>query len=241
MKRRFTINDQGLLEDRDGVVIGKVVGITIDIPDVRPEPVGATGTEGDDGGTIGGQTSLLELVPKLGEGSGGVGEKGEPDVERVWAHYIAVMQPRRTELDPGARKVIREALKVASADECCEAISGCANSRFHMGDNDRSRKYNSISQILKGRRGQETTRERIDYFINMNSGQSKHSIDPSVSSVARDRIQRRRVVVVEMYSNRHSPGAQERGVQALAWLREHAKEEPVVEDGKITGWQKVEA
>lgn len=85
----------------------------------------------------------------------------------IWAHYVAVMKPRGKLLDPQTRKVINDALKVASEQECVGAISGCAASSFHMGENDRRRKYNQITQILKGKRGGQTTRERIDFFLDL--------------------------------------------------------------------------
>lgn len=89
------------------------------------------------------------------------------EAAEVWAWYCGVMQPRNRVLDPDTRKIINAALKVATKQECMNAISGCAKSDFHMGKNDRKRKYNQITQILKGKRGQATTRERIDFFLDI--------------------------------------------------------------------------
>jgi DNA-binding transcriptional ArsR family regulator len=80
----------------------------------------------------------------------------------VWAVYVEEMGPRQKSLLPQERAVIREALKVASVDECIDAIRGCKASAFHMGDNDGHKKYNRLTQILRGKRGGKTTREQID-------------------------------------------------------------------------------
>ena len=89
------------------------------------------------------------------------------EADGIWAHYVETMSPRRKDLDADTRKIIDAALKVATADECKAAISGCAKSAFHMGENDKRRKYNQVSQILKGKRGQATIRERIDFFLDI--------------------------------------------------------------------------
>ncbi len=112
--------------------------------------------------------------------------RGDKDAERVWAHYVDTMQPRHKALDADTRKIITGALKVATADECCTAISGCAKSDFHMGRNDRNRKYNQITQILKGKRGSATVRERIDFFIDL---AEKSGVQSGVPSASNARIQ----------------------------------------------------
>lgn len=106
--------------------------------------------------------------------------RAKPDEPlEVWTHYCAVMSPRNRELDAATRKIIREALKVATVQECKDAISACATSDFHMGKNDRGRKYNQITQILKGKRGTQTTRERIDFFLDMGEKSGVQSGVPS--------------------------------------------------------------
>jgi hypothetical protein len=57
---------------------------------------------------------------------GGVGEESlEPDpVDAVWATYVEVMGPRKKDLDPGGRPVIKDALKVATVVPSDE-LSAC--------------------------------------------------------------------------------------------------------------------
>jgi hypothetical protein len=139
-----------------------------------PEATTGTFKEGDvevQSETPEGQT-LLE-----GTGEPFSSPEGIPEVtaaiNHVWAHYVKVMRPRSDIAGEDARRIIRQALKVAQgetemerAEELCRAIDGCAASPFHMGKNERGRKYNKIGQILKGRpRRNETTRDRLDFFI----------------------------------------------------------------------------
>lgn len=94
----------------------------------------------------------------------------EPDgVALVWEEFVTTLSPRSKSLDPQARTIIRDALKVASVEECRRAIRGNKASRFHQGENDRRKKYNRLSHILKGRGGvsPRTTRETIDFFIDV--------------------------------------------------------------------------
>jgi hypothetical protein len=135
MKRRFTIDGNGDLVDREGNVLGKVVGITIEGPAV---------------GDIGGSSSLsstdndeLQLRPpspqdrELIEGFGKLGGRKLPPTERwlltaavnaVWGHYAGVMKPRSDAPDDEQRKIIRLALDVATVAECKKAIGACRTS-----------------------------------------------------------------------------------------------------------------
>jgi hypothetical protein len=62
----------------------------------------------------------------------------------------------------------------------------------------------------------------------------------NVPSILRERITRRQVQVVEMYHQPGNEGVRERGEQALAWLKEEAHIEPIIEGDRVTGWRKVE-
>jgi hypothetical protein len=86
-------------------------------------------------------------------------------VDRVWAAYVATMKPRRTAIGSQERQVIQRALREASEDECVRAIRGCSKSRHHMGDNDRGKKYNQLTNILKGKSNGRTLREQIDLML----------------------------------------------------------------------------
>lgn len=95
-----------------------------------------------------------------------VSEPGRSDlVDVVWQQYRK-HKPRMPErVDRERAEVIRRALKVATVEECCQAIDGCFRSTYHQGENELGKRYDSLSGILRGRPGKETTRERIDFFM----------------------------------------------------------------------------
>lgn len=155
--KRFTAPDGPVVfRARDGDTI-EIGAITVDTsPTV--EPVGTTG----------GKASLEEQQGSPGEET--PSPSGPAPADRVWATYVELMAPRNKTLHPEERRIINDAVKVASAEECSLAIAGCKGSAWHMGENPQRRKYNRISQILKGRKASSfgsarTTRETIDFFI----------------------------------------------------------------------------
>lgn len=127
------------------------------------------------------------------------------------------MQPRHQGLDAESRKVIREALKVATVSECQRAIDGCRSSDFHMGKNDRGRRYNALSQILKGKRGGRTTRENIDFFLDL---AQKAGLQSGVPSALNEKVRRAKRAVLDAAEFPGDEQVAERGRQAEAWLVE---------------------
>jgi hypothetical protein len=164
VRRRFTLNEDGDLADSHGYVLpmrvfaqSRMVGVVLEAPASTFREVGepTEGTEGSDVDVLP-STETTERRPR---------KPHDERILRVWDAYVATMKPRHAVLDPQARTMIREALNVASEGECIGAIRGCAKSRFHMGDNDRHKKFNALSQILRGKRGIRTTREQIDLML----------------------------------------------------------------------------
>lgn len=146
-------------------------------------------------------------------------------VDDVWAHYVAVMRPRRVELDRESRSIITAALRVASAQECKDAIDGCAASDWHMGRDPRTggKKYNALSQILKGKRPSErgpgrTTREQIDLFLDVAAG-SGAGTGATSADAARVRSAKREVLDAAEFPG--DPVVVRRGEEAAAWLAQH--------------------
>lgn len=180
---KLTVGKDWKLRNEQGDVVGSVepgLELVIDVRVVGAEK-GERGTGGgsllaskDDGlaghddSTTDLEQGTLDLPSELRAGGRA---RDKPDLEaEVWEHYVSVMRPRNVALDRQTRGVIREALKVATLDECKLAINSCEASDFHMkrpGSGNDRRKFNSISHILKGKRGQRTTREQIDFFLDL--------------------------------------------------------------------------
>jgi len=223
LKRRFTINEDGNLEDRQGVVLGKVVGITLDVPSTPPSPASdpASDAEPAGAGSSGGRGLFFlegEQQQEEKEKANAAGARGSFDpVLEVWEHYCRVMDPRHKGLDSQTRKVIREALAVATLSECKRAIDGCRSSDFHMGKNDRGRKYNAVSQILKGKRGGRTTRENIDFFLDL---AEKAGLQSGVPSGGNEKVRRAKRAVLDAAEFPGDEHVAERGRSAEAWLVE---------------------
>jgi hypothetical protein len=133
------------------------------------------------------------------------------------------MQSRNRDLDDEGRTIIREALKVATVEECLHAIDGCKASAFHMGQNPRRRKYNSLSQILKGKRAAgvrstgQTTRERIDFFIDL---AEKAGLPSAVVSADPARVSTAKVEVMDAWLYAGDESVVRRGEEAALWLAE---------------------
>jgi hypothetical protein len=74
----------------------------------------------------------------------------EPDrVAVVFDHWKSAHGHPSAKLDQRRRKVISTALESYGPDELCEAVSGYLNSPHHMGQNDRSTKYDDIELFLR--------------------------------------------------------------------------------------------
>lgn len=215
MKRRFAVNDQGCLEDRDGNNLGRLTSITFELP-----------SEWRCGGTIGGlepsttTENDITRVGGLGEGTNDLYERTSEEI--VWAHYVEVMQPRNTVLDGEARKIIREALKVATVEECQRAIDGCFASPFHMGQNARQRKYNKLSQILKAKRAGQfgpgrTTREQVDFFIDL---ADKAGLPSGLTSADPARVRQAKRAVMDGWEYPGNADAVANGEEERAWLEQ---------------------
>lgn len=191
MRRRLNVENPGLyLVNAEGKRVARITTLTMELLD-EPEEVLAE--------------PPAELLPT-----------GFDAVAEVWSHYVRVMKPRSAGLDAQTRTVVREALKVATIDECKRAIDGCKASDFHMGVNDRRKKYNRISHILKGKRGTRTIREQIDLFIDI---AEKKGIAPGMTSGDSARINSAKRDVLAAYEFPGDDHAVRRGGEAREWLQ----------------------
>lgn len=166
---------------------GRGLGVVESTPN---EGGGRQGKEYEEGG----QLPLSGLSPER-NGT----QKAGDDVARVWGCYVEVMAPRSAVPGEDDKRLIRAALKVASAEELCRAINGCFASDYHMKrgryEIRKGGKYNKLSQIIRGRSGKETTRERIDFFLERldesgTGGGDVPSADPAIVNRKKLQVQR---------------------------------------------------
>lgn len=71
------------------------------------------------------------------------------DVTLVFEHWKQVHEHPRSNLDAKREKLIRVALKTYPPEQLCLAISGYRNSPFHMGQNERNKKFDDIEVFLR--------------------------------------------------------------------------------------------
>lgn len=225
MKRRFELEAPGLaLVDRHGWTLN-VVALVVDVPPEIAAQIEAGGEP-----TEGGSTSPSNSV--VGKGSDELpshSPSADARIDRVWDHYVAVMKPRKTTLPPQERAVIRDALKVAEEHECCGAIDGCARSPFHMGQNERNRKYNGLSQILRGKRGKRTVREHIQFMLDLRD-QPGSTFIPSEAAAEIAEAKRN---VRQGVAFGGSDMAKRQAQEAMEVLRGHGIETRVEETGRL--------
>lgn len=202
-------------------------------PDGGFEPVGDSPPWDDfkAGRSVGGKGGGVVVQEELnGNNSLEGGSGGKPfsgDIEEVWQHFVATMDPRSKICGPEEKSVIRAALKVASAAELKTAITSCFQSDYHMKRGEhgqrKGQKYNKLSQIIKGRRGRETTRERIDFFLD----RAGEKTFPS----AQRAIVAQRQLDVQRGHGSSNEDTLERAKESEAWLLQHGIETARREDG----------
>lgn len=68
----------------------------------------------------------------------------------VFAHWQAVMESPQSKFTPERKTKIEARLKDGyTVEQIMQAIDGCRGSAFHMGENDRSTKYNDLTLICR--------------------------------------------------------------------------------------------
>lgn len=167
-------------------------------------------------------------------------------VRRVWDHYVEVFgvdHMRIKELTPARATSIRKAIKATDVPSCCAAIDGLKSYRTKNPGGSRDI---SLGAIFETRPGGRNLTDQIEFWasqadVRMNASSSGVPLDLSgVSPVLRGQINARRMDVVR-YHSAENPDTQRRIAEAIAWLREHAGHEPVIEDGDLKGWRFVVA
>lgn len=74
------------------------------------------------------------------------------EITEVFDYWVTVHKSeskRKPLLDPRRRRLLAVSIYDYGVDGCKEAIDGCANSHFHMGQNKRGKIYNSLELIFR--------------------------------------------------------------------------------------------
>lgn len=90
-------------------------------------------------------------------------------MNEIFQHWQAVMNHPRAKFDIKRQRALKNALKLGySISDLKKAIDGCANSLFHMGQNDRQEVYDHIMLIFRDA-------EHIERFMNNADGSNANS------------------------------------------------------------------
>ena len=83
--------------------------------------------------------------------------------QEIFKHWQTTMNHPRAKLSTERQRAIKKALKLGySVNDLTQALDGCADSPFHMGENDRKQVYDYITLIFRDA-------EHIERFINNDS------------------------------------------------------------------------
>lgn len=172
MRKRFTINDAGCLVDRDGVVLGRVCGITLDVPLESPLYVGPA--EGGGGSSSGSEpSSTSTAIAPTQKKDGGAGETEAARVEDVWCHFLRVADPRRKTLTTSSRRVLLKAVRDSEVAVCKQAIDGLVEYAKRRGGEV------NLSRVFATRPGGSTLSDQIEWWASQAPGGRSSAFLPS--------------------------------------------------------------
>jgi len=145
-------------------------------------------------------------------------------IDRVWAVYVAVMNPRHKEAGEDDRLIIRAALKAGTPEELMTCIQTCEQSDFHMKRGQHAArkggKHNALGKILKPRpRYEETQRSRIDWWLDRANPAAVAGFPSADAAI----VSQRQVEVQRGHQSGDSEMVK-KGEDAEAWLATHGFE-----------------
>lgn len=156
-------------------------------------------------------------------------------VQRIWDHYFGHFGDGLTikTLTPARTKTLRSALRAVDgdADALCRAVDGFKNYR------QRKAGSTSVDDIFKSRPGGSSLTELVEFWISQ--ADDSPTIAASVPAILREKVERRRLTIIESLQRPGDEAAQERAQEAADWLLEHAKERPVIEGSRVVRWERV--
>jgi hypothetical protein len=90
------------------------------------------------------------------------GDNSTDDIKQVFNYWKEIMNHPKAILSNDRKDKIKARLKEGvTVDDCKKAIYNCSQSAYHMGDNDRKKRYDSIDLIFR-------KIDKLEWFINMN-------------------------------------------------------------------------
>lgn len=207
MKRRFSINEKGLLVDRDGVVLGSIESITLNIP----------------AGGKGGSSSLLGELPTTTAKRLPLTPGIDPaHVECVWEYWVRVVEPRNTKITPSMVRLISKGLaEVRGPGDLCHAIDGMLKYREERGG------PKSLGRILRTYPGGSPLRDQIEWWMEQaGEGGVVHGGSRAIDREEMIRVNRLKDVINSSWGKEHRRDEMLQAIerlQALGWKVERGE------------------
>lgn len=106
-------------------------------------------------------------------------EKIDPVVQDIFFYWQEIMGKGQSKLLPARERIITRALKVYPPEVLKAAISGCAKTKWNMGDNPENKLYNDIEYILRV----SQKHNNIERFSEHDKQPSKQSLDDKINEL----------------------------------------------------------
>lgn len=170
----------------------------------------------------------------------------DDDVATVWTHYVEVFgtdHMRIKGLTKARGASIRKAINATNVEAACAAIDGLKSYRQKNPGGSRDI---TLGAIFETRPGGRNLTDQIEFWasqadVRLNDSSRKVPLDLSgVSAVVAGAIKARRLDVTR-YFHSDNPDTRKRIQDAIAWLRENAGWEPIIENDELRGWRYVDA
>lgn len=203
MKTRYSVNERGVLVDREGNTIGRLTSLTLEVPD-------HSANSDLFGGDYGGE-SLLENSKEEKRNPRSPQIEIASPVEEVWNLYDRLIGKGRRKFVAQTHGVmIREAIKATDDIELVKkAIVGLSRSPHHMGQNEQRKTYNDLRYALKPIRGTgETIQERVEKMSRYADGSSTGALTALPTrdrGVLEGRVESDKNVIRELTGNNGRP------------------------------------
>lgn len=165
MKRRFSVDENGQLVDRDGFILGRVVGITLDVPSDSPLNGGVRG-----GAVSGTETKEEKEDPDNSQAvEGGAGGTVMAKVRALHDAYIEICDPTRKNLSPSRERLYRRAIGEVDLDLAVQALHGLKAWQALKGGDLQ------LSRVFQSRPGGRPLGEQIEFFAKQAPGAAQTS------------------------------------------------------------------
>lgn len=183
MIKRFNINDEGYLTDRDGTVLGKVKGITLDMP--------LDGGKGEGSSVLGSLPTIKRDSPLA------------PGVDVVWQAFVEIRERegkplRSTDLTPSNARMISKGLKeVRGTADLIRALDGLVNWQQKRGGGL------DLSRLLKTHPNGNSLHDQIEFFIGEAGETGEHGGSQPITQDEMIKINRLKDTVTQTYDKPH--------------------------------------